>query len=63
MGTRPEIIRLSVLLKDIKNSGIDNVVVYTNQNFNDNLSTVFLKELDVAIDYFIDKLASFDPKT
>lgn len=62
MGTRPEIIRLSVLLKDIKNSGIDNVVVYTNQNFNDNLSTIFLKELDVAIDYFIDKLDSFDPR-
>lgn len=62
MGTRPEIIRLSVLLKAFENYGIDNFTIYTNQNFHESLSTIFIEELGVKIDHFIDKCPNTDLK-
>lgn len=56
LGTRPEIIRLSVLLHDLKQAKIQNTVVFTNQNATDSLSTVFIDELGVEVDYYVPKL-------
>gem|GEM_PF-5208467 len=39
LGTRPEIIKLSVVIKSLAEAGIENTVVYTNQNPTANLST------------------------
>ena len=46
VGTRPEIIRLSEIIKKL-DKFTNNVLVNTGQNFNYNLSKVFFKDLDL----------------
>ncbi len=45
-GTRPEIIRLSLIMK-ILDQYSEHITVHTGQNFDENLSEIFLKELEV----------------
>jgi UDP-N-acetylglucosamine 2-epimerase (non-hydrolysing) len=45
-GTRPEIIRLSLVVK-ILDQHCDHVMVHTGQNFDESLSDVFFRELEV----------------
>lgn len=45
-GTRPEIIRLSVMIKHLDRL-CKHVLVHTGQNFDENLSEVFFRELDL----------------
>lgn len=53
LGTRPEIIRLCLIIKKL--DGLcDQVLVHTGQNYDKNLNDVFLKELDVRkMDYYL----------
>jgi UDP-N-acetylglucosamine 2-epimerase (non-hydrolysing) len=54
-GTRPELIRLSVILRKL-DAVCEHIHVYTNQNFDPNLSTIFLKDLEIRQpDYIFDK--------
>ncbi len=46
LGTRPEIIRLSVIIK-VLDRFCKHVLVYTGQNYDENLSQVFFRELGV----------------
>jgi len=46
IGTRPEIIRLSVIIK-VLDRFCKHVLVHTGQNYDENLSDVFFRELDV----------------
>src|SRR5881296_2983118 len=46
LGTRPEIIRLSVVIKRL-DQFCDQTLVHTGQNFDENLSDVFFRELDL----------------
>jgi UDP-N-acetylglucosamine 2-epimerase (non-hydrolysing) len=45
-GTRPEIIRLSLIMR-VLDQHCDHVMVHTGQNFDQNLSDVFFDELDI----------------
>ncbi len=45
-GTRPEIIRLSVIIKHLDRF-CEQVLVHTGQNYDENLSDVFVRELDL----------------
>lgn len=45
-GTRPELIRLSLIIKKLDNL-TNHILVYTNQNYDYNLSTIFFKDLDI----------------
>jgi UDP-N-acetylglucosamine 2-epimerase (non-hydrolysing) len=45
-GTRPEIIRLSIII-DKLDKLVDHVLVYTNQNYDYNLSQIFFEELKI----------------
>lgn len=48
VGTRPELIRLSVLIKKLDERYQHNhILVYTNQNYDYNLSTKFFEDLDI----------------
>jgi UDP-N-acetylglucosamine 2-epimerase (non-hydrolysing) len=47
VGTRPELIRLSLVFKSLEVAGIDHVLVHTGQNFDPALSDVFFEELDL----------------
>jgi UDP-N-acetylglucosamine 2-epimerase (non-hydrolysing) len=58
-GTRPELIRLSIILRKL-DEVCDHVHVYTNQNFDPNLSTIFLRELRIREpDYYFKKTNGF----
>lgn len=46
-GTRPEIIRLAAVMKRCRKY-FDTCIVYTNQNWDRNLSTVFWQDLDLG---------------
>ena len=46
VGTRPEIIRLSEIIKKL-DKFTNNILVNTGQNFHFNLSKVFFKDLDL----------------
>jgi len=52
LGTRPEIIRLSLILKKMKQAGIKNTIFYTGQNYSSKLSDIFFQELNVKPNYF-----------
>jgi UDP-N-acetylglucosamine 2-epimerase (non-hydrolysing) len=58
LGTRPEIIRLSVIIKKLNNIlGENHIVVYSNQNFDYQLSKVFFDELNIlSPKYYFDDL-------
>ena len=45
-GTRPEIIRLSLILK-ILDQNCEHTTVHTGQNYHESLSDIFLRELEV----------------
>ena len=55
VGTRPEIIRLSAVIKKLnESSAIDHVLVHTGQNYDYELNEVFFKDFDLRKpDYFL----------
>lgn len=54
LGTRPEIIRLSLIIKKLDDL-CDHVLVHTGQNFDRNLSDLFFEELNVRKpNYYLD---------
>lgn len=68
-GTRPELIRLSVIIRKLdelvdkfdyrRQSPITHILVYTNQNYDDSLSTQFFKDLSIrAPNYYFQKEAT-----
>ena len=44
VGTRPEIIRLSEIIKNL-DQNFDHVLVHTNQNYDKNLKDVFFSKI------------------
>lgn len=58
LGTRPELIRLSIILKKLDEL-VDHVLVYTNQNYDYNLSGKIFEDLKIRKpDYYFDKEAT-----
>ncbi len=71
-GTRPEIIRLSLVFREIEKRGFDHVMVNTCQNYTYNLNRIFFDELGirkpdyelkVSTDSFGTEVASIIKKT
>ena len=56
VGTRPEIIRLSAVIKKLNESeAIDHILVHTGQNYDYELNQVFFEDLQLAApDYYLD---------
>ena len=46
IGTRPELIRLSLIIKKLDKL-LDHILVFTNQNYTHNLSTIFFNDLNI----------------
>jgi UDP-N-acetylglucosamine 2-epimerase len=46
LGTRPEIIRLSCIIKQL-DKNFNHILINTNQNHNKNLNSIFFKELNI----------------
>ena len=55
VGTRPEIIRLSCVIKKLDESeAIEHIIVHTGQNYDNELNQVFFEDLDLRRpDYFL----------
>ena len=50
IGTRPEIIRLSEVIKALdKDEEINHILVHTGQNYDYELNQVFFEELDTRV--------------
>ncbi|MFJ5760223.1 non-hydrolyzing UDP-N-acetylglucosamine 2-epimerase [Neobacillus sp. NPDC093182] len=47
LGTRPEIIRLSLIIKKLDDLAEHHILVHTGQNFTSSLSDIFFEELEV----------------
>ncbi len=59
MGTRPEIIRLSIIIKKL-DVLCDHVLVHTGQNYDVNLNDIFIEQLGVRqADYYMGARGSF----
>lgn len=52
LGTRPEIIRLSRIIKKLDNL-VDHKILHTGQNFDKNLSDIFFKDLNLRLPDFV----------
>jgi UDP-N-acetylglucosamine 2-epimerase (non-hydrolysing) len=53
LGTRPEIIRLSLIIKKL-DKACDHVLVHTGQNYDQNLNDIFFEQMNVRKpDYFL----------
>jgi len=63
LGTRPEIIRLSLVIQEL-DLACDHILIHTGQNFDPNLNDIFFKQLGVrAPDEFIDARGTFGEQT
>ena len=60
VGTRPEIIRLSVILKKFDND-FDHTLIHTGQNFDNELSKIFFDDLDLKLPKY--QIKSFSGNT
>jgi UDP-N-acetylglucosamine 2-epimerase (non-hydrolysing) len=47
LGTRPEIIKFSPVIRELKHRGVPYFIIDTNQHYDDNMSKVFFKELEL----------------
>jgi len=56
VGTRPEIIRLSAIIKRLnESSSIDHYLIHTGQNYDKELNEIFFEDLNIKKpDYFLD---------
>lgn len=56
VGTRPEIIRLSSIIKRLNNSkSINHILIHTGQNYDKELNEIFFEDLNIKKpDYFLD---------
>src|SRR5258708_18286644 len=59
LGTRPEIIRLNIILKKL-DALCEHIIVHTGQNYDVNLNDIFLQQLSVRkADYYLGARGSF----
>lgn len=46
-GTRPEIIKLSMLIEELDRRAAKHVAIHTNQHFDENMDSIFMRELEI----------------
>ncbi len=47
LGARPQFVKAAVVSRELKKSGIDEVIVHTGQHFDTNMSQVFFDEMEI----------------
>ena len=61
VGTRPEIIKLSMIIKLLDKA--NNILVHTGQNYDYELNEIFFKDLGLKPDYFLDSVGESTAET
>ena len=49
LGTRPEIIKMSPIIREIENRGLDYFILHTGQHYSYNLDKIFFEELELPL--------------
>ena len=49
VGARPQIIKEAIICKELKNAGIDEILVNSGQHYDRNMSDVFFETLDIKV--------------
>lgn len=52
LGTRPEIIKLSSIIRKLENDGTPYFIIHTNQHFSANMDTLFFEELELPTPHY-----------
>ena len=47
LGTRPEIIKMSPIIRECINQNIDHFIIHSNQHYSENMDAIFFKELEL----------------
>lgn len=47
LGTRPEIIKMSPIIRELENHGVDYFIIHTGQHYSYNLDKIFFEELEL----------------
>ena len=47
LGTRPEIIKMSPIIRECVSRNIDHFIIHTNQHYSENMDAIFFKELEL----------------
>ena len=47
LGTRPEIIKMSPIIREYQKKGINFFILHTNQHYSENLDRIFFEELEL----------------
>lgn len=48
LGTRPEVIKVSPVLRLLEERGVDHFVIHSNQHYSENMDRIFFEELNLA---------------
>jgi UDP-GlcNAc3NAcA epimerase len=55
LGARPQFIKAATVSRELKKAGVKEIIVHTGQHFDENMSDVFFKEMDIPTpDYHLD---------
>ena len=52
LGTRPEIIKMSPVIRELQSREIEFFILYTSQHYSYNLETVFIQQLKLAEPFY-----------
>ncbi|MCP8968337.1 non-hydrolyzing UDP-N-acetylglucosamine 2-epimerase [Ectobacillus ponti] len=65
LGTRPELIRLSVIIHKLDQLAKEHILIHTGQNYTDSLSSLFFRQMDIRDPDYRVQLTShaFGPQT
>ena len=47
LGTRPEIIKLSPIIRALEKTNVDWHIIHTNQHYSENMDKIFFEELNL----------------